>query len=180
MKTPSPMSDEAEVVVWRGVPEWPEYEVSNMGGVRRVSAAPGTRAGRDLSPWIGNHGYYCCGLSRKSKVKTYTVHSLVARAFLGEANGLDVCHKDGNRLNPKLSNLRYDTRKANLADMVDHGTKLLGERKGTNKHSEETIRSIKTKLLNGAGLRECSREFSIPLSTIQAIKEGRIWAWLQV
>lgn len=51
-------------------------------------------------------GYKCVRLNRK----TFQVHQLVAKAFIGECpEGKQVDHIDRNRLNNDVSNLRYVT-----------------------------------------------------------------------
>ena len=48
---------------------------------------------------------------------------LVLEAFVGPRPAkLDSCHNDGVRTHNHLSNLRWDTRSANLYDAVEHGT----------------------------------------------------------
>lgn len=54
--------------------------------------------------------------------RTYRVHQLVARAFLGpQPPGHDVRHLDCDRENNALSNLAYGTKAQNMADSVAHG-----------------------------------------------------------
>ena len=49
--------------------------------------------------------------------------TLCTRAFLGEKPaGLEVCHQDGVATDTRLFQLRYDTRAANVADCIRHGT----------------------------------------------------------
>lgn len=96
---------------WKAVPGYGGlYEVSDLGRVR--SYARGTA--RLLRPGIASHGYPTVALGRG---KSRTVHSLVAEAFLGpRPAGQEVCHRDGDRANPALSNLVYGTRSENNID----------------------------------------------------------------
>lgn len=56
-------------------------------------------------------GYYRVGINRK----TYTVHRLVAETFLDNPNELKfVDHKDRDKSNNELSNLRWVTAQENL------------------------------------------------------------------
>jgi hypothetical protein len=108
------MSDE----IWIDVPDYDgRIQASSEGRIRSI---------RILSqrPRSGT-GYSIVGLpptvakTKGGKCKSEHVHSLVAAAFLGpRPEGLHINHKDGNRENPKPSNLEYITQKENIRDGV--------------------------------------------------------------
>ena len=107
------------------------YEVSSHGRVRsipRVVHRPGGSdlpvQGRILSLNGNSRGYLRAELWRNNRRKRHFVHRLVAVTFIGDdpGDGLDVCHNDGNHLNNQVSNLRWDTRSANMKDRIKHGT----------------------------------------------------------
>lgn len=87
------------------------YEVSSLG---RLRGPRGITNGSKNS-----HGYMqAClrDIGAKYGVSK-NIHVLVAEAFLGERpSGHHVCHKDGDKANNRLSNLRYDTPKNNWED----------------------------------------------------------------
>lgn len=60
----------------------------------------------------------------EGKMIAAKVHRLVAMAFIGEPpeGKPHCCHYDGNPQNNHVSNLRWDTAKANAADSLRHGT----------------------------------------------------------
>lgn len=90
------------------------YDVSNRGRVYSWVTE------RVLRPGIASNGYPTVALGRG---KTKTVHSLVAAAFIGPCPpGMEVRHRDGNRRNPRATNLEYGTRADNIRDAVKHGT----------------------------------------------------------
>jgi hypothetical protein len=92
--------------VWRNVNNYENYEVSSLGNVKNKNT------GRILKA-ANNGGYYCVGLSN-IKTKTFSVHRLVADAFIeNPENKSDVNHKDKNSLNNSLSNLEWNTPKEN-------------------------------------------------------------------
>jgi hypothetical protein len=109
---------------WRAVVGYEgHYVVSDSGRVRSLK-----RRQFDGSPnylrW-GNDvdGYASVDLWRDSKPTRKRIHILVARAFLGPCPlGHEVRHLDGNRKNPRLSNLAYGTRGDNVRDKRVHGT----------------------------------------------------------
>lgn len=98
------------------------YEVSDLGRVRsvnRVDTYGRRRRGKVLKP-AGQ--YPMVVLSCGGETTTRTVHSMVLEAFVGPCPaGMEGCHEDGDPWNCVLSNLRWDTRKANAADMLRHG-----------------------------------------------------------
>lgn len=108
----------------------PGYEVSDLGRVRSLARVVYQCTGkaqpqpaRDHRTRKGASGYLVVSIRYAGKRKKYKVHLLVARAFLGDAPTGEECrHKDGNRLNPKLTNLHYGSRKQNIADAIEHGT----------------------------------------------------------
>ena len=86
-----------------------EYSVSSDGGV--FSYRTGKRLRHQTSK---RGGYYpFVNLYKDGVRKNFTVHGLVAAAFLGKRpRGHEIHHKDEDRSNPALSNLEYITVKA--------------------------------------------------------------------
>lgn len=95
--------------MWKTIEEFPDYEVSTKGEVRRKKSK------RLLSPASCN-GYMRIGL-RKNKI-TYTryIHRLVAEAFIEKPTDekVEVNHKDGNRANNTVENLEWLSHKQNV------------------------------------------------------------------
>lgn len=89
--------------IWKQVSKI--HEVSSLG---RVRGPRGITNGV-----LGSRGYMQASIKRKTK----NIHVLVAETFIGPRPlGYHVCHLDGDKTNNKLSNLRYDTPKANWED----------------------------------------------------------------
>jgi hypothetical protein len=75
------------------------------------------KTGKKMNPFINKHGYLAIGLSKNGKQKRPRVHILVMAAFVGPIpKGLETRHLDGDKTNPKLSNLIYGTRQENWED----------------------------------------------------------------
>lgn len=64
-------------------------------------------SGRYLSKTLANNGFNVCRLSVNGKGKTYSVHNLVAAAWI-EGSGY-VRHKNGVKNDDAVSNLEYTT-----------------------------------------------------------------------
>lgn len=171
------MSEDA-VEEWRAVPGYEGlYEVSSLGRVRSLDRyVPwGTKRafwrGRLLKPTVSGTGYLYIGLAGR----TDTVHRLVAAAFLGPCPpGKQVAHADGDRTNPRLSNLRYATQRENEADKLLHGKHQLGERGPNAKLTADQVREIRA-LRGTATQREIAARFGTSQPNVVAIFKERSW-----
>ena len=155
------MATEDPTPEYRDIPGFPAYRVGDDGSVwSRWKRLP-TR-GRDgringsvcvacdvwkrLSPTTNAEGYSRVDLKGRLRF----VHHLVLEAFVGPRPlGMEACHNDGNRANSALTNLRWDTRQANLADQVRHGTIPRGEAHVRAKLTEAKVREIRAKYATG-------------------------------
>jgi len=91
-------------------------EVLDSGKVRIFSDSKHAK-GRELSQFLNKDGYLKVKLSNKGT----TVHSIVAKLFLGERPpGLTVNHKDCNKLNNHPSNLEYVSIAENLKHAIEN------------------------------------------------------------
>lgn len=143
------------------------YVVSNFGEIWSE------RKQGNLKPWLAGGGYECVSLRCNGKsIKAY-VHRIVAESFLGPIpTGLDVCHNNGNRTDNRIDNLRFDTRKGNLADRKEHGTQQTGERNPSAKLTNQEAEQIKKRRLAGESLRSLANYFRVRESTISRIANG--------
>ena len=106
------------------VPGYDDYEVSDHGNVRSYR---GNRGRRDAVPHLLRRvpgRYPTVALCRDGhRPRTWAVHQLVARAFLGAPPARhEVRHLNGNAEDCRLVNLVYGTSAENSADTVRHGT----------------------------------------------------------
>lgn len=107
--------------VWRKISGYEEYEVSNLGRIKRLSYdkkvcgnAKQHCEEKILKLQTRKRGYQAVMLSKNSKVKTFLVHRLVAIAFIPNPNNLpQVNHKDENPSNNCVENLEWCTQKYN-------------------------------------------------------------------
>jgi hypothetical protein len=101
-------------VIWKPVVGYEGvYEVSNTGLVRRVYSK--TYPYPRLLKQSTRRGYLSVDLSKNGKSKTYTVHRLVADAFLPNPNKYEqVNHIDENKANNSVENLEWCTCSYNI------------------------------------------------------------------
>lgn len=96
------------------------YEVSDAGRVRSLPRG-GTRGGV-LRGDLHRAGYPCVRLSKEGHKTHLTVHSLVAKAFLGQRpDGMECRHINGDPSDNRAENLAWGTSSENSHDMVLHG-----------------------------------------------------------
>ncbi|HBR6619823.1 NUMOD4 motif [Klebsiella pneumoniae subsp. rhinoscleromatis] len=76
---------------------------------------------RILSVNIINSGYAVVQLWKNDKGQPFLIHRLVAEYFLQGSPKLTVNHKDGNKLNNKVSNLEWASYSENLKHAVING-----------------------------------------------------------
>ena len=100
---------------WRPVPNYEGlYEVSNIGNVRSLPRL-GTHTIKPtlISPHL-RCGYYHVTLWKDNIQKDFTIHRLVALAFIPNPDNLPVInHKDEVKTNNEAENLEWCTRKYN-------------------------------------------------------------------
>lgn len=106
------------------------YSVSSYGRIRRDAPGPRTYPGKILKVQHNGRGYLHVQLSKNNRQRHIPVHRLVAAAFLGPANGLQVNHMDLNKSNNRLDNLEYVTHSENMQHAFDHGRGRLGPTRG--------------------------------------------------
>lgn len=118
------------------------YQVSNLGRVRSL------KTNKTMKFGSGKGGYLRVGLHKNKKQEWYSVHRLVATAFVPNPNNLpEVNHLDENTSNNHVDNLEWCTRKENN----DYGTRnervgkvLSKTRKGSNNPKAKKVVCVET------------------------------------
>lgn len=96
------------------------YQVSNLGNVRSLNYL---RTGeiKLLKQGTNNKGYKCVHLFKNRKGKNYSVHRLVAMAFIPNPDDLPIVnHKDEDKINNNVNNLEWCTNEYN----INYGTAM--------------------------------------------------------
>jgi NUMOD4 motif/HNH endonuclease len=156
---------------WKAVPNFPKYEVSNLGQVRNDR-------GQIMATYSPN-GYLYIKLSKDNVKTTFTIHSLVMWVFVGPApDGLDVNHKGGDKTHNSLDNLEYVTRGQNLKHA--YTTLQRSTMAGRNYHrvTPQNVLRIRECRANGMKLTEIAKEFRVSIGTASLICARKIYTEL--
>lgn len=161
-------------MMWKPIPGWKRYEVSEDGRVRsvdmRVKAKGGKtalRKGRVLAQVKKSNGYLCVTLTDGKHRPQFMVHRLVAAAFIGASGEKKlVLHSDGNKLNNDYRNLRYGTQLDNIHDALKHGTqpKVL---------TPDLVREIRASTERNADI---AKRLGLRPGNITSVRRGLTWS----
>lgn len=178
------MSEVISTVEYRPIQGYPGYRVGNDGSVwSRRSTGSGElreewrRLSENPKPSNGRIYVCLCGASGPGcPAKRYSASAIVLTAFIGtRPDGMQCCHNNGNPADNRLSNLRWDTQKNNLADRIRHGTDPCGERNGAARITEADVVEIRKMLCEGVSQEKTGKRFGIKPSTISDIHRGKTW-----
>ncbi|MDE1179449.1 NUMOD4 motif-containing HNH endonuclease [Paraburkholderia sp.] len=156
------------------IAEFPQYEVSSFGRVRRGASIKKPRADRK--------GYLSVTLWSRQKPTKRALQRLVAAAFIGpRPDGMVVRHRNGINADNRHTNLVYGTATENEFDKIEHGTQLRGEKHHQAKLTEAQVFEIRRRFKrydrrNGADA--LAREFGVTGTLIYYIVIGKLWSHL--
>lgn len=109
-----------EKEIWKDIKDYEAmYQISDLGRVKSLARIikhqnRHYRKDKILKTSIDNHGYLQVTLCKNGKVKRFHVHRLVAQAFIpNPENKPQVNHIDGDRSNPRKTNLEWVTDREN-------------------------------------------------------------------
>lgn len=172
--------------VWKIIPDWPAYEASSLGRLRRTGSQ------RVLKLSVNLKGYKIAGLSNNGRRSTVTVAKAVALAFIGpRPDGLQINHIDGIKANNRPENLEYCTASHNNKHAFrlglnkggkDHGlnrhpeARLYGSKAPSAKFTEDQVREIRKEYADGKTTYiDLAVRFGVHRRTILRMVNGTSW-----
>jgi hypothetical protein len=185
------------IEVWRLIAAHPDYEVSNLGRVRRATDAivsmpnGGTairaRAGQLLK--IGNfipnrHGslpYLRVSLQVRGIAKSLRVHRLVAEAFIPNPDNKPVVnHINCDVSDARAENLEWCTHKENCCHAILNGRQATPNPKfGVNHRSaklnDDAVKRLRKMSAGGMSNAEVAKVFGINRSEVSRVRNRLSW-----
>lgn len=148
--------------MWTDIPGFPGYQACKAGDIKRLERTD--RLGRRVAEQImtgtiteSGHRRYLLG------GKWIDGHVAVLTTFVGpRPPGMEACHNNGDGLDNRLENLRWDTRSANILDKIRHGKHPFASReeckRGHQFTPENTHEYISPSGQRARVCRACNRE----------------------
>lgn len=172
------MSKERLEEIWKRINGYEEYEISNLG---RVKSFKRDRKGKIMKPKFSGE-YLAVTLCADGQQERKTIHRLVAEHFIPNPSGLPwVNHKDGNKLNNKVTNLEWVTPSENNNHAYEIGLKkgVKGEKHGRSKLNEIDVITIyhlaKSEVIP---IKKIANKFGVTFQTVSDIKLEKRWKHL--
>ena len=170
--------------IWKDVKgyEW-IYKVSSYGRVksldRTVPQKDGKKKnikGKILNPRKSKKGYLKAGLNLNGKEKLYSIHRLVAIAFIpNPENKTEVNHKNGIKTDNRSSELEWATSSENNKHAFKIGLQNnSGDNNPQSKLSKNDVLEIRELILNHSN-KNIGKMFKVSAATISDIKTRKTW-----
>jgi predicted XRE-type DNA-binding protein len=159
---------------WRKINWSEDYEVSNLGRVRSWKPY-GRSKNKPIKPYIKSqwllNGYPAVIITNGKDRKSCMVHTLVAESFIGpRPDGYVIAHKDDNRKNNKLNNLRYATRSDNIKDALKNNKMKVGENHPNAKLSSLQVAEVRHLVIDlGWTHQRVANLFNVSKSSVNQI-----------
>lgn len=162
--------------IWKNIEGYEGlYQVSNLGEVKSLKFAGGSKS-RKLKLGKTSNGYMKIVLGSGKNRKTFSIHRLVAMAFIPNPNNYpEVNHKDEDKTNNIVTNLEWCTRgyNANYGTISERlSSKVSYSRRNKSNCSKKIICVTTGEIFNC--ILDASEKYKIPSGNISANAKGRI------
>lgn len=168
------------------------YKISNFGHIKSVERLILKSNGRHsifpskpLKPVTNRLGYKRVVLSNKTGKKTYSIHRIVATAFIpNESNKKQVNHINGIKNDNRSENLEWCSPSENMIHAFKSGLAtsflkgLKGQTHPSSKLKTDQVLKIKQLLYNNETNVSIAKKFNVSDKAISDIRIKRTWAHL--
>ncbi len=167
---------------WKAIKDFEMYYlISNTGRVisleREITTSTGwtkTKKMAEMKAIAGKDGYMRINLSVEGNKKSYTIHRLVANAFIENPDGLpQVNHIDCDKSNNNEENLEWTDASGNQKHAFENGLNTqVGDKNSRAKVSNEFVLNIKMLHKNGTKRKKLMEDYSIPQKSLDRYLYG--------
>ena len=148
------------------------YQASSFGRIKAIKVRDFFR-----KKCLNDDGYHTVRLCKNGQCKTLNWHRIIAKVFIKNLeNKPEVNHKDGDKLNNRIENLEWCTRKENIQHMFDTG---LRNHKGVNNSNTSLTEKDVLFIRENRGVmtqKELCKIFSLKRIAISRIQRGITWS----
>lgn len=173
--------------IWKDIKDYEGlYQISNLGRIKSLPKIKGRALTSEkiLSPVIGNRGYKMIFLYKNGNKKRYSLHRLIAIAFIENKNNKPyINHKDGNKLNNSIENLEWCTCRENTMHALNIGLrKYIIAPKGENvknatlkQEEADYIRRVCIPRDKEFGINVLAKRFGVDRHTISNVLNNKTY-----
>ncbi len=165
---------------WKDIIGYENYQVSSLGRVKskeryiNFGRCIALRRERILKFNLnGKRKYYGVTLSKDSKPQMFSVHRLVALAFIKNPNNKPmVNHINGDKLHNNYKNLEWNTFRENEDHAIRTGLSVKGEKNGRAKLKSNDIIFIRN---SNIAPKILTKKYNVSASVISDIRLRKTW-----
>lgn len=158
-----------EEEIWKPIPNYPRYQLSNLGRVQGPN--------KILKPTIDRDGYAQVGLYKNGKGKTHKIHVLMCIVYHPDTHfpGAYALHRNHVRWDNKEGNVYWGTQSQNMIDMVEAGRNTPGDKHWNSIMNWDKVRELRRRVAGGESATAVGKEFGITQPTASDIIRGVTW-----
>lgn len=172
--------------VWRDIIGYEGlYQISDLGRVKSLARWYKSSVSLYMKENIKNQrinhgGYLYLDLSKNGKKKSFTVHSLVAAAFIGKRPiNTTIDHKNGNKLDNRVCNLEYCSIQENISRFRHLFNDYKGENHPMSRLTEEDVINIR-KLYQEGNIKQKDIAKMYNITQVMVSRIHRRIAWSHI
>mgnify|MGYP000613268632 CR=1 FL=1 len=151
------------------IPNYENYHIDSSGYVININT------NKILKHDVGRRGYHRVTLSKNGKTERFSIHRLVATAFIPNPHNYETVNHDKSKDHNGVSDLTWMSRQQNQQHAVDNGLCPSGSDNGNSKWNKQQIVEVCEMYARGCKGGEIRRLTGLPKSTIDDIRSRKTW-----